>query len=318
MVYLIKNSYRGKAMDMCDISRFFTMDVLSTVAFGRPFGFMAANEDLWDFSKMAAEFVPVLALQLNHAFFGSILTHPIIQALAAPKVTDKKGWGRALAFARQAVAERYGSNAKIKKDMLGSFVDKGLDQTQCEVESFLQILAGSDSTTDALRSTMFLLASNPGAYANLKAEVDTTANPDAASEEVIKYTDSLKLPYLKASIWEAIRLFPPLFGLKSKCAPQGGETFKGVYFPEGSEVCICDDALMRRPEVFGEDINLYRPERFLEGDDTLQMKRFRAVEVVFGSGRFLCLGRHIASMELNKAVFEVRRPFEYRLVLMLT
>jgi hypothetical protein len=34
-------------MDMAHISQYFTLDVLSTIAFGEPFGYMAANKDLW-------------------------------------------------------------------------------------------------------------------------------------------------------------------------------------------------------------------------------------------------------------------------------
>jgi hypothetical protein len=34
-------------MDMAYVSQYFTLDVLSTIAFGEPFGYMAANKDLW-------------------------------------------------------------------------------------------------------------------------------------------------------------------------------------------------------------------------------------------------------------------------------
>jgi hypothetical protein len=34
-------------MDMAHVSQYFTLDVLSTIAFGEPFGYMAANKDLW-------------------------------------------------------------------------------------------------------------------------------------------------------------------------------------------------------------------------------------------------------------------------------
>lgn len=48
---LIRTHYEGSPVDMAEITRFYTLDVLSTVAFGRTFGFMAANKDLWDFHK---------------------------------------------------------------------------------------------------------------------------------------------------------------------------------------------------------------------------------------------------------------------------
>lgn len=305
LIYLIKNTYNGVSMDFAAVARYFTLDVLSTVAFGSPFGFMAANEDLWGYNKLNASFMVLLGLQANHSSIYKFFSHPWLQALAAPKPSDKAGIGPALAFAQKAVGERYGAEAKVKKDMLGSFVTKGLDQQQCEVEAFLQIIAGSDSTTGVLRAVIFLLSGSPHAYAKLQAEVDK-ASP-AAGGKPIKYTEALKLPYLRACIMEALRMYPPLFGLKSKVSPPEGETVNDVFYPPGTEVCICDDALCRRKDIFGVDSDVFRPERFLEGDVELQKRRTSTVECVFGTGRFQCLGKHIAWMELHKAVFEVSR-----------
>ncbi|KAF2163606.1 hypothetical protein M409DRAFT_68501 [Zasmidium cellare ATCC 36951] len=313
LIYLIKNTYNGVSMEFANVSRFFTLDVLSTVAFGRPFGFMAANEDLWGYNKLNASFMFLLGLQANHTSIYKFFTQPWLLALAAPKPTDKAGIGPALAFAQKAVGERYGPDAKVKKDMLGSFVSKGLDQQQCEVEAFLQIIAGSDSTTGVLRAIFFLLAGSPPVYAKLQAEVDSAAKTQPQGR-VIAYKEALKLPHLQAVIYESLRLYPPLFGLKSKCAPPEGETINGTFYPPGTEVCICDDAVCRRKDIFGEDSEVFRPERFLEGDDeAVRKERIRTVEVVFGTGRFQCLGKHIAWMELSKGVFELMKTFDFQM-----
>lgn len=297
--------HEGTAVDFALIARYFTLDVLSTVAFGRPFGFMAANEDLWEYNKVNRDFMLVFGLTANHAPIRWLLQRDFVQALAAPKVTDKLGVGPALAFARKAVAERFGPDAKVRNDMLGSFVEKGISQLQCEVESFLQIIAGADSTTTALRSCIYLLCGSPRVYMKLREEVDSAAK-NMASSTVIKHSEVLKLPYLKAVIQEALRLFPPLFGLKEKTAPPGGEEVGGIFYPEGTSVAICDDAVCRNKDVFGTDSDTFRPERFLEADEALNALRFRTVDVIFGTGRFQCLGKHIANMELQKSVFEVR------------
>ena len=278
------------------------LDTLSTVAFGRPFGFMAADEDKWDYCQTSDEFTLILGLTANHSSVRWLLSQDWVQALAAPKTTDKSGIGPALAFAHKAVSERYGPDAKVRKDMLGHFVSKGLTQVQCECEAFLQIMAGTDSSATVLRCAIFSLAGNPRVYAKLRAEIDGLTR-SVASE--IKYTDTLKLEYLKVVIWEVIRLFPPLFGLKAKCAPPGGDEFNGVFYPEGCSVAISDDAVMRKKEVFGEDVHTFRPERLQEGDEALRRKRMQTIEVAFGHGKYLCLGRHIAFIELNKAIIAV-------------
>lgn len=288
--------------------RYFTLDVLSTVAFGRPFGFLAADEDLWEYNKLSSKYLQILELRSNHPFFRWLFSLGLVQATMAPKETDETGMGPMLKFARQAVAERFGPYALVKRDMLGHFVAKGLSQLQCEAEANLQIIAGSDSTTTVLRSIIFHLTANPAVYAKLRTEIDDLGNRQGVSIGKVDYAKAQKLAYLNACIWEGLRLYPPLFGLKSKIAPRGGDTIKGIYYPEGVEVAICDDAICRNTKLFGQDACIFRPDRWLEVDASTHRAYYQAVDTVFGSGRFLCLGKHIAMMELHKAIFEARLP----------
>jgi len=43
---LITMNYEGNIMDLASVTRYFTLNVCRTIAFGTPFGFMDANEDL--------------------------------------------------------------------------------------------------------------------------------------------------------------------------------------------------------------------------------------------------------------------------------
>ncbi|KAK5116038.1 hypothetical protein LTR85_009320 [Meristemomyces frigidus] len=311
MLSLIREKYDGVTMDLAKVARFFTLDVLSTIAFGRPFGFMAANEDLWDYDQTTSSFLQVLEWTAYHKSVRWLIHSPFMQKLAAPKVTDKRGMGPMLGFARQAVAERFGDKPVVKNDMLGHFVSKGLDQLQCEAEASLQIVAGSDSTTTVLRSTLFHLIATPVAYVKLSAEIDAAARDGSLSYPIVTYAETQKLPCLQAVIWEGLRMYPPLFGMKMKCAPPGGETIKGIYFPEGCELGICDDSMQKNKKVFGADANLFRPARWIEADAETIVKYRRVVDTGFSSGRFLCLGRHIAMMELHKALVELIRNFDW-------
>jgi cytochrome P450 len=68
--------------------------------------------------------------------------------------------------------------------------------------------------------------------------------------------------------------------------------------------------MMHDPDIFGVDCEIFRPERWLCRDDSEKEKSrvLRMTDTVtlnFGSGRFGCLGRGVATMELNKAVAEV-------------
>lgn len=309
MIDLLKREYssKGKAVDMVRLSEFFTLDVLSQIAFGKAFGYLEANEDLYDYLKINEAFMPIFELTNNHPWIRRMIWSPVVAALLAPKKTDKVGQGRIIGIAHQAVAERYKDvepQKEQKADMLGSFISHGLGQKEAESEAHLQILAGSESTSTVFRMTMLYIVTNPRIYHSLRREMDAAIARGDISE-VITDSEARELPYLQAVIWEGLRKTPPLFGLKSKVAPPGGETINDVFFPGGTYVALCDTALTHRKDIFGEDADIFRPERWLEADEATHSKYLGTVELLFGSGRFGCLGKNIGLLELNKVFIEV-------------
>lgn len=81
--------------------------------------------------------------------------------------------------------------------------------------------------------------------------------------------------------------------------------------PGGTAIGMNAPAFLKAPAVFGQDANLFRPERFLEADDRTRSYMEHETEMAFGNGRYMCAGKPIAFMELNKALFEVRGLWRY-------
>ena len=304
-----------RPIDMSRLSQYFTLDVLSSIAFGRTFGYLNANRDLWDYITISQKFIPFFELAsdfpwLQRHLFGN----PLVAALLTPKNAESVGQGKIAAIARHAIAERYElvSNTAEKvhgqrADMLGQFIAHDLSQKEAQSEAHLQILAGSESTSTAFNMTMLYIVTNPRVYAALRAEIDDgiASGKISSAESVIRDSEARQMPYLQAVIWEGLRLCPPLFGLQSKIAPAKGETFKGVFFPGEVEVAVSPASVTHRKDIFGDDSHVFRPERWLEVDETTRAKYQSTVDLVFGSGRFGCLGKNIALMELNKVFVEV-------------
>jgi cytochrome P450 len=188
-------------------------------------------------------------------------------------------------------------------DMIGAFVRNGIPQRQIEAEILIQIMAGSDTTSSAIRSTMLRLLTSPRVLAKLRAEIDSAVASGRASTP-IKQSESKQLPYLQAVIKEGLRINPPFLGQVSKAVPAGGDTYNGLYLPAGT--CIGHNvfSLMRQP-VFGEDVDLFRPERWLEAEADALREMEKTLDFVFGYGRWGCLGRSVAYMEMDKIYFEV-------------
>ncbi|KAI0872196.1 cytochrome P450 [Hypoxylon argillaceum] len=70
--------------------------------------------------------------------------------------------------------------------------------------------------------------------------------------------------------------------------------------------------MFRSKEVFGNDAEVFRPERFL-GDAPNVKQMIKMVDLVFGGGRFMCLGKSLALIELNKIFIELLRNFDFQI-----
>jgi cytochrome P450 len=58
--------------------------------------------------------------------------------------------------------------------------------------------------------------------------------------------------------------------------------------------------------MYGADADIFRPERWLEASGEKLEAMKRSSELVFGYGKYGCLGKTIAFLELNKVIAEVR------------
>lgn len=143
---------------------------------------------------------------------------------------------------------------------------------------------------------------SPQSYRALQAEIDGSV----LSSPVVKDEEARKLVYLQAVILEGMRMHPPTGGLLSKIVPPEGDMVSGVFVPGGVEIATNTWALMRNEKVFGPDVEVFRPERWLNIPEAQHAEMARVVDMIFGTGRFKCLGKMVAWIELNKIFVEVR------------
>lgn len=148
---------------------------------------------------------------------------------------------------------------------------------------------------------MLYIMTNPHVYRKLQAEIDATIR----KETVISDKQARTMPYLQAVIKEGSRICPPATGILSKKVPPKGENFKGRFIPGGVEIGQCAWGVQRSKEVYGNDSELFRPERWLEAEGAELERMEKSLGLIWGYGKFSCLGKHIAFLELNKIFFEV-------------
>ncbi|KAK4150623.1 cytochrome P450, partial [Chaetomidium leptoderma] len=181
-----------------------------------------------------------------------------------------------------------------------------------------QLVAGSDTTASAIRGTMLHLAATRHAYAKLQNEIDTAIAQGRISNPITG-EEAKKLKYLQVTvIYEGMRMQPPFSGLVMKQAPPEGDTLPNdgqFVIPGGTRVAQNTLAMMRRRDIFGADADVFRPERWLLNNAPEQRLRMvQTVEFVFGHGRWGCLGRPVAFLELNKVFVELLRRFDFEIL----
>lgn len=161
-------------------------------------------------------------------------------------------------------------------------------------------LAGSDTTASAIRATMLYIITNPPILSKIIDELksSTISNP-------IKDSEARQLPYLQAVIKEGLRIHPPVTGLMLKDVPPQGDTINGYHIPSGTKIGYCAFGLFLDPKVWGTDSEIFRPDRWLEDTEDEIRRKEANLELVFGYGRWQCLGKSVALVELNKVFAQV-------------
>ncbi|OQD98439.1 hypothetical protein PENSOL_c009G10927 [Penicillium solitum] len=314
LVNLIERKYISTAkevrpIDLAQAAQYWSLDVITSIALGDPFGYLTEDRDMYDFVKIIQGELPLATVCSSTPTLGNLVFGSGLVTLIGPTPKDEAGRGKLMGIAKKVVGDRYGPKKVVREDMLGTFVRNGLDQRQAESEILTTILAGSDTTATAIRATMLHIMTNHRVYNTLVQEIQK-AETDMSISNPITSAESRKMPYVQAVIKEGLRIHPPITGLLTKIVNPGGETIKGRFVPGGTGIGHCGWGIQRH-EVFGTDVDIFRPERWIEASDAQRNEMERTMELVFGTGRWGCLGKAIVMVELDKIFVELLRRFDF-------
>ena len=180
-----------------------------------------------------------------------------------------------------------------------------LSDTEIRDELVTFLLAGHETTANALTWTWFLLSQSETVRARLAHELETVLGnrlPTAA--------DMPRLVYTKMVWDEALRLYPPAWLLHSRVSHTEDRLPSGVLLPPGAIVFISPWSLHRNARWF-PDPNRFDPDRF-----SPEAKQARAAfsYIPFGGGGRRCLGESFAELEGLLIVATLASKVRLRLV----
>ncbi|KAG1866061.1 cytochrome P450 [Suillus subluteus] len=232
-------------------------------------------------------------------------------------------YGRDLRLRFERSKKLYTDNLNRVKDQMHNNEDIGPSFTKYMLENshlyglteieiaFLAgtfLRSGSQTTSSTMCTVLMAAACFPEEQAKVQAELDAVIGRHRAPT----FADQKSLPRLQAFISEALRWRPPVpdgwhlrFCFAPRChnihvAALAHRTIKDVIWenyciPAGTTVYGNVWSISRDPDVFPEP-DAFKPQRWIDGQGSLRdhIKLF-----IFGFGRRVCPGRHVA----NRSVF---------------
>jgi len=163
------------------------------------------------------------------------------------------------------------------------------------------VLAGHETTANALTFALHLLSRHPHVLRRLRAEVDAVLGGRA-----VRLEDLGKMPFTKAVIDETLRLFPPAWIFER--TPLADDVVCGRKLPKGTVVAVSPFVMHRHPR-FWENPEGFEPERFLTPDPD----RPKHAYLPFGAGPRICIGNAFALMEMQSVLPMLVQRFDLSL-----
>ncbi len=176
-----------------------------------------------------------------------------------------------------------------------------LRRVRNEVTTFM--LAGHETTANALAWMWYLLALNPEARERMLEEVDRVLGGRRPGVD-----DIAALTWTTACFQEAMRFYPPAWVIPRQCVED--DLVGDLRVPKGTTVLIPIHRIHHDPR-FWPDPEVFDPSRFLAEN---ARGRHRSAYLPFGGGRRICIGTSFALMETTLITAMMSQRFVYDLV----
>ncbi|CAK4031919.1 Cytochrome P450 [Lecanosticta acicola] len=283
-----------EAFNLVNWLNFTTFDIIGDLAFGEPFGCLTDGH-FNDWVSLIFETVKAGAIEQATRRFAEAgsLTQDTLLKLIPARVRGYRT--QHLRRSREKCLKRLEASNNKHRDFIYHILKQqekhDLKQDEVIVNSALFIVAGSETTANALSGLLARLIYNPDKYEKLTDEIRAAFT----LESDISYAALSELSYLNACIEEGLRIHPPVPQGLLRTVPKDGDTIDGHWVAGGTSVAVGGWAASHNPENF-KDCDSFIPERWLDKEYDSDKKK--AMQP-FSLGPRGCIGRHLSYMEMR-------------------
>ncbi|OIT00020.1 PREDICTED: cytochrome P450 CYP749A22-like [Nicotiana attenuata] len=190
--------------------------------------------------------------------------------------------------------EIIGEEHNFGSDFLGKLLEANQEDYRISVEDIVDecktfYFAGHETTTSLLGWTILLLATNKNWQEKARKEVLELFGKNVPTADGLS-----RLKIMNMIIEESLRLYPPVPFIKRKVNKK--VQLGKLTLPPQMQLYISPLAVQRDPKIWGEDVHIFKPERFAEG--VVKATNNNPVAFLpFGYGPRTCLGLNFAMIE---------------------
>ncbi|KAL1706309.1 cytochrome P450 [Schizophyllum commune] len=198
-----------------------------------------------------------------------------------------------------------------------------LDEDEVYAQLLTILLAGHETTANALSWAFFELAQQPDIQSRLRAEIRSVRISKEAPHLTAEAIQAM--PYLNAVVKEILRFHSPVYStsrtatqddvipLERPIFDQHGRPILEIAVPKGTYVSISIAAYSRERALYGPDADLFNPERWLQEGSVSKHAGGGIYSnlLTFGSGHRGCLGWRFAVFEMSAFIIELVDRFEF-------
>jgi cytochrome P450 len=266
----------GQDVDLGTWLHWYAFDVISSITFSNRLGFMEEEKDVGNIieaieGRLVYNSIIGQAPWLHKYLFGNPLVSYLASAIPAVAVMNSSKF--IVDFAAKQLQRYQGKDTGSSElpDMLDRFKrfkdgEQVMSDSELLSHAVSNIFAGSDTTAASLRAIFYFLGRTPLAHDKVLAELDEAVQEGRLSDPVT-FAEAQELKYFQAIVKEALRMHPAVGLLLERVVPRGGAEVGGVWLAGGTVVGINPWVAARDKEVYGEDSEIFKPERWLDASD---------------------------------------------------
>ncbi|PLW34730.1 hypothetical protein PCANC_15055 [Puccinia coronata f. sp. avenae] len=324
MAELLKSAAEdNRSMDFCDLFFRFTLDSFVQMTFGEDLGeekkgspsrffqgsipFPVAFDHAQD--QLDFRFSMIVGWQLVEKWVGSIGK----RLQASCRVLDDCAYS--LIDERMDQLNRNVNDREtVCTDLLSLFMNAlderggSLGRTELRDAALNLIIAGRDTTAEALSWTFFHLLMNEDIISRIRREASEIFGEGDSNEHRVTYENYKRFTWANAAVFEALRLHPSV-PRNTKTAVADDQIPAGPTIQAGDLVRWSDWQMGRDASLWGADCGEFLPDRWIDEKGSIKphgQYKFHA----FNAGPRICLGMNLAMLQAVKVIVEVFKEFE--------